>query len=292
MKSKLPWILGLGFLSLIGLFIIFMFFGLIAFFLSPPETDYSARADLAVIELLGPIRNSSPLVKRLKTIGKNKHLKGVILRIDSPGGIVGASQEIHQAVQNLAKEKLVIASLGSMAASGGYYVAVGANLIVANPGTLTGSIGVRMDYANIQELLKFLKIDAETLKSGKLKDVGSPLRGLSPEDRAFLDSVLKNLHAQFKQAVSEGRNIPMKELEEIADGRILTGEQALEKKLVDHLGNQEEAINLAKKQLNLSEDPDILYPEHRLEAFEGFLGRVLSKTLLDFWSSQKYQAYY
>ncbi|MCB1214743.1 MAG: signal peptide peptidase SppA [Deltaproteobacteria bacterium] len=292
MKSKLPWILLISFLSLGGLFVIFVFIGLIAAIANPPETDYSAHADLAVVELIGPIHESKSFLKKLRTIRQNHDLKGVIVRIDSPGGVVGASQEIHEGIKKLSQEKLVIASLGSVAASGGYYAAVAANQIVANAGTLTASIGVRMDYANLQDLIHFLKIDAETLKSGKLKDVGSPLRELKPEEREFLQSILQNLHEQFKKDVAEGRKIPLEELEKIADGRVVTGEQALEYKLVDSLGNEDRAIELAKEQLKLPEDAKVIYPDDRLENLEKFLSRTFLRTFLELKAQAGSQAYY
>jgi protease-4 len=175
----------------------------------------------------------------------------------------------------------VIASMGGVAASGGYYIAVGADKIVANPGTITGSIGVLMDYTNVQELLDFLKIHAEILTAGRLKDVGSPLKPLKPEDRQFLQSILDDMHQQFKKAVQEERKFSPEKIDELADGRIFTGQQALKLGLIDKLGNQQVAIDLAKEMLGLKGEPKILYPKKKkTEILDLLLNGELDTNLL------------
>jgi len=221
------------------------------------------RGDLAVVTVKGPIMESKEIVDQLDRVEKNDHIKGLILRIDSPGGGVGASQEIYQAVLRIRKKKKVIASLGGVAASGGYYIAVAADIIIANPGTITGSIGVLMDYVNVQDLLRFMKLHAELLTAGKLKDVGSPLKPMTEQDREFLQSILNNMHEQFKMAVQENRKIDQKKMDEIADGRIFTGQQALAVNLVDKLGNQQTAIDVAKEMLDIKGEPKLLFPKKK-----------------------------
>jgi protease-4 len=189
----------------------------------------------------------------------------VILWIDSPGGSVGASQEILEAVRLLSKEKPVIASMGTVAASGGYYVALGAERILANPGTITGSIGVRMEHINVGRLLDWARIGHETLKSGKYKDMGAIDRPLTPEERRLLEETLKGLHAQFKQAVADFRNLDLSEVDIIADGRIFTGQEAIKLGLVDTIGGFAKAIELAAEMGGIEGEPELTYPgKHRM----------------------------
>jgi protease IV len=261
LKHKGLWLLigSLVLLSISG-FILFL-----ALVLTTEEGEdvFTPRGDLAVVEIKGPIFESKEIIDQLDRVYKNDKLKGLILRIDSPGGAVGPSQEIYQAVLRVREKKKVIVSMGAVAASGGYYIAVAADKIVANPGTITGSIGVLMDYTNVEDLLKFLKIHAEILKAGKLKDVGSPLRELTPEERGFLQGILDDMHRQFKEAVSKGRQLSQDKVNEIADGRVFTGDQAIKLGLVDKLGNQQTAVDLAKEMLGIEGEPKLLYPKKK-----------------------------
>lgn len=224
---------------------------------------FGPSGDIAVIEIKGPIVESSEIVDQFDRLEKNEDIPGVLVRIDSPGGGVGASQEMYQAVKRIKKTKKVVVSMGGVAASGGYYIAVAADKIVANPGTITGSIGVLMDYTNVERLLDFLKVHAELLTAGKMKDVGSPLKPLSETDRAYLVGILQNMHAQFKKAVQEGRGLTPEKVDEIADGRIFTGEQALAEGLVDQLGNQQDAVDLLAKMLEIKGEPKLVYPKKK-----------------------------
>ena len=173
-------------------------------------------------------------------------MKAIVLRIDSPGGGVVPSQEIHDAVQRLRNKnnKTVIASMGTVAASGGYYIAVATDRIMANSGTLTGSIGVIMEMANVEGLLKKIGVEGIVIKSGRFKDVGSPLRKMSDEEQALLQSVMDDVHKQFIEAVAEGRGLDVSAVQALADGRIFTGRQAKASKLVDELGDLDAAIQL------------------------------------------------
>ncbi|HCU24924.1 MAG TPA: signal peptide peptidase SppA [Deltaproteobacteria bacterium] len=253
------WLLLLSFfiLALSGIVLIF------AFLLADGTFPLFPRKAVAVVEIKGGIFDPTETLEQLDRVYRNDALKALILRIDSPGGGVSASQEIYQAVLRVKEKKKVIVSMGTVAASGGYYIAVAADKIVALPGTVTGSIGVLMDHANVEELLKFLKIHAEVLKSGKLKDVGSPLRSLTQEERAYLQALLDDMHRQFKAAVAEGRRLPLEVVDKLADGRVFTGEQAKALKLIDELGGRQKAVEIAQQMLGLEEEPEILYPKKK-----------------------------
>lgn len=261
MKGKSFWLFILSF-ALVGLSAA-MFLFAIALVSEGEGASIFGKNSLAVVEIKGGIFDPKETLDELNRVYKNDDLKALILRIDSPGGAVSPSQEIYQAVLRVKEKKKVIVSMGTVAASGGYYIAAAADKIVALPGTITGSIGVLMDYANIEQLLSFLKVRAEVLKSGKMKDVGSPLRELTPEDRAYLQNILEDMHRQFKEAVAKGRNIPLEEVEKLADGRVFTGEQAQKLKLVDELGGQQRAVDLAKEMLGWTEEPELFYPKKK-----------------------------
>ena len=202
---------------------------------------------MALIRVEGVILDAQSTVTELKRFGENPSVKAIVLRIDSPGGGVVPSQEIYDAVQRVRNKnnKAVIASMGTVAASGGYYIAAATDRIIANPGTLTGSIGVIMETANVEGLLKKIGVEGIVVKSGKFKDVGSPLRKMTGEEQALLQSVMDDVHKQFIEAVAEGRALEPSTVQALADGRIFTGRQAKEAKLVDELGNLEDAIQLA-----------------------------------------------
>jgi protease-4 len=261
MKSKGRWIILLNLL----LFAVsgFFLFLAVVFFLGKEESVFTPGNSLAVVEIKGPIFESKEIVEQLDRVYDNDSIKGLILRIDSPGGAVSPSQEIYQAVLRVKEKKKVIASMGTVAASGGYYIAVAADKIVANPGTITGSIGVLMDYTNVEELLRFLKIHAELLTAGKMKDIGSALRPLKPEERQYLMGILDDMHLQFKEAVQKGRQLTDEQLQQLADGRILTGKKALEVGLVDKLGSLQTAVDLAKEILEIPGKPKLLYPKKK-----------------------------
>ncbi|MFO1462170.1 MAG: signal peptide peptidase SppA [bacterium] len=261
MKGKSFWIL------LISLFIL-GFSGLMLFFafLMVSEeggTALFSKEAVAVVEIKGGIFEPKETLDELNRVYENDDFKVLLLRIDSPGGAVSPSQEIYQAVLRVKEKKKVIVSMGTVAASGGYYIAAAADKIVALPGTITGSIGVLMDYTNVEQLLSFLKVHAEILKAGKMKDVGSPLRELTPEDRAYLQGILDDMHRQFKEAVAKGRNLPIEEIDKLADGRVFTGEQALKLKLIDELGGQQKAVDLAKEMMGWTEEPELFYPKKK-----------------------------
>jgi len=218
---------------------------------------------VGMVELKGMIIDSQDIVKQLNYLRKNDKVKAVVLRIDSPGGIVGPSQEIYAEVKKLAAHKKVVVSMGSIAASGGYYVASGGSTIFANPGTITGSIGVLMKFANLEGLMGKVGMKSFTIKSGRFKDVGSPVRAMTDQEKAMLQAVIDNTHAQFIRAVAEGRNLPEAEVRKIADGRIFTGEQAKTLKLVDRIGTLQDAIEEAGKLGGLPGEPELIRPPRK-----------------------------
>lgn len=218
------------------------------------------KEGVGLVEVKGMILDSKETIRQLRYFLKQDSVKSVVLRVDSPGGIVAPSQEIYAEVKKFAARKKIIVSMGSLAASGGYYISAPATMIYANPGTITASIGVILKLSNIESLMDKLGIKSYTLKTGKYKDSGSPVRQLSAEDRAMLQSVINNTHQQFVRAVAEGRRLPIEDVRKIADGRILSGEQAMEHKLVDRLGTLQDAIDEAGRQAGISGDPELLLP--------------------------------
>lgn len=262
MAKKSDWIIG----GVILLFMVILFFIFISLLFISPEGDFMTSQDkVACVELYGPILNSKDIVSQLKKYRKNKSINAVVLRIESPGGTIGASQEIYEEVKKIRESgKIIVASLGNVAASGGYYVACGADKIVANPGTVTGSIGVIAEFFNISELADKFGIKFETVKSGKFKDSGSPFRTLTTEERKYFQKLIDDSFQQFVEVVHQEREIDKEKLLKIADGRIFTGQQAKELNLVDELGSYEDAISLTIKMAGISEDARIIREKRKI----------------------------
>ena len=200
---------------------------------------------VAVMPLEGEIERSDDFVETMQELEDNDHVGAVVVRINSPGGAVAPSQEMYDAVRRLAAKKPVVASLGSVAASGGYYVASAADVIVASPGTLTGSIGVIMSLTNVRGLMDKLGVEATIVTAGKWKDTGSPFRAVTPEERAMLQQMADQVHTQFIDAVAAGRKLDPARAREIGNGRIYTGQEAQQIGLVDELGGLEAAVKIA-----------------------------------------------
>ena len=224
------------------------------------ETRLVDGQGVGLVEVKGMILDSRETVRQLRYFLKKDSVKAVVLRVDSPGGVVAPSQEISEEVKKFAAKKKIIVSMGSLAASGGYYISAPATLIYANPGTITASIGVILKLSNIEELMDKIGIKSSTLKTGKFKDAGSPMRQMSDEERAMLQSVISSTHEQFVRAVASGRKLPLDEVRRIADGRVLSGEQAKELKLVDRLGTLQDAIEEAGRLAGIKGDPEVLEP--------------------------------
>ncbi len=224
------------------------------------QAGFKEGQGVGLVEVKGMILDSKETVRQLRHFLKKDSIKAVVLRVDSPGGVVAPSQEISDEVRKFAAKKKIIVSMGSLAASGGYYISAPATMIYANPGTITASIGVILKLSNIESLMDKIGIKSNTLKTGKFKDSGSPLRELSSEDRAMLQAVIDNTHEQFVQAVAAGRRLPANEVRRIADGRILSGEQAKALRLVDRLGTLQDAIEEAGRQAGIKGEPEVILP--------------------------------
>jgi protease IV len=221
---------------------------------------FTGSEGVGLVEVKGVIIDGQETIRQLRVLKKDKRVKAVVLRVDSPGGVVGPSQEISAEVKGLARVKKVVVSMGSVAASGGYYISAPATLIYANPGTITGSIGVLMKFSNIEGLMGKVGMKAFTLKTGKFKDVGSPVRTMTAEERQMLQGVIGSTHSQFVRAVAEGRKLPVEEVGRIADGRIFSGEQALSLKLIDRIGTLQDAIEEAGRLGGIKGEPELIRP--------------------------------
>jgi protease-4 len=224
-----------------------------------PSSSLSFRDKIGVIPIEGAITHSERITSELVRFTKDDGIKAIILRIDSPGGAVGPTQEIYREVLKTTETKKVVASMGGVAASGGYYIAAAADQIVANPATITGSICVLMEFVQVEDLLSKIGISFEVLKSGEYKDTGSPHRKLTEREKKLLETLIADIQRQFVEAVSEGRGLAIEKVQEIADGRILTGSQALEVGLVDALGNFQDAVELTKKIVGIKGEATLVY---------------------------------
>jgi protease-4 len=256
------------------------FFGLLAVISRMDGVPFARGEKVAVIPLSGLISDSEPVIENLKKYGKDDSVKAIVLRIDSPGGGVGPSQEIYEEVRKLKGRKPVVTSMGALAASGGYYIACATGKVYANPGTMTGSIGVIMPFMNVKDLVEKIGVKGMTVKSGAYKDMGSPLRDMTPSERELLQAVVDNVHMQFVNAVAEGRNLKTEDVMKIADGRIFTGEQARALGLVDALGNLEDAVAEAGRMGKISGEPKVVTtPKKKISILE--LLKEETRTLID-----------
>lgn len=260
-----------------GLFLLVFFISLLFVFF---QKNMPLGERVALIRVEGPIFDSKDTIDELKEHLKDSSIKAIILRIDSPGGAVAPSQEIYEEVRKAVTKKKIVVSMGSVAASGGYYIASPATRIVANPGTLTGSIGVIMEIPNFAGLMNKLGIKSEVVKSGRHKDIASVFRGIKKEDREILQNVLDNVHDQFILAVAEGRKMLLEDVRKIADGRIFTGEQALKAGLIDEIGNLEDAVKIAGKLSGIKGEPEVVSKKERF-SFTDLLKGSIPKELTD-----------
>jgi len=261
-------------LALLGALVAFAFLAIVisfAFFGGGLHAD-----KVAVVRLSGLIGETTHLIRTIEALGERTDVKAVVLRINSPGGAVGPSQELYDAIKRLDSKKAVVASMGSVAASGGYYAAAAARRIVANPGTLTGSIGVIVQFVSAEELLKKLGLKGYVVKSGKFKDSGSPMRKMNAEEKALLQALVNDVNSQFVRAVARGRGMKVSEVRKLADGRIFTGAQAKKKGLVDELGGLNSAIMLSAKLGGIKGKPYVIYPEEKLF---GSWGGIFSQSI-------------
>ncbi len=272
--NRHPVIFGFFLLAVIGLFV-FVLLGLFVPFGGEVQ-GFSFEDKVGVVRIEGVLSDAEETIRQLDTFEKDDDIKAVVLRIDSPGGAVVPSQEIYDKVLTVKKHKKVVVSMGSVAASGGYYIACAADRIIANAGTITGSIGVIVQFSQIEELLDKLGLKATVIKAGRYKDVGSPVREMTPADKALIQGVVDDIHNQFIETVVLNRDIAREEIERIADARIFTGRQALDAGLVDALGNLDVAIVAAAGLAGIQGEPAVVYPEKKRKSL---LRYILSETI-------------
>ena len=259
-------------------FLVLILFALIGILSLASEWIPEQRAQnrIGVIDVTGIISGSQHIVNQVKKFRQDKRIRGIVLRIDSPGGSVGPSQEIYDEVLKTRESgKTIYASMGAMAASGGYYIASAAEKIFANPGTLTGSIGVIMAFTNAKGLMEKIGLQPKIIKAGNYKDIGSPARDMTKKERNLLQSVVDDVHQQFIEAIASGRGISIEEVTTIADGRIFTGRQANALNLVDELGGLQATIDQLSDKVGIIGSPKIVNEKPRL----GFLDWVLKATI-------------
>jgi protease-4 len=231
---------------------------------------------IAVVEVSGIIEDSRDIVDQIKKYREDKEIKAVLVRIESPGGAVAPSQEIYREIRKTVPEKTVVSTMGTLAASGGYYIACAAHKVVANPGTVTGSIGVIMMFPNMEDLLGKIGLKEVVIKSGKYKDIGSPSRTMTEEEIGLLQETIDDVYRQFVQAIADGRGMEFDEVQKIADGRIFSGRQAKDLGLVDELGGFEDALDLAVSLAGIKGKPKIVQEKIRDRWWRDLLlGRVL-----------------
>ena len=255
------------------------------------QKNIPLKSRVALVRIEGPIMDSRDVVDEIKEHVKDHSIKAIILRIDSPGGAVAPSQEIYEEVKKASEEKHVVVSMGSIAASGGYYIAAPADVIIANPGTLTGSIGVIMEIPNLEGLMSKIGISTEVIKSGRHKDMASAFRKMEKEDREILQGVMDNVHEQFIRAVAEGRKLGVEEIRPIADGRIFSGEQAKGLKLVDEIGTLEFAISKAAELAGISGEPEVVSKKEKLSIMDALRSKF-PKEIADIFPSVKIKFLY
>ena len=259
-KKKSPIVIVLLILGGVALFL-FAGMAVIGHVLHPSGHALSFGGKIGVIPIEGTLEDSRDILSQIVRFREDKSIRAIVLRVNSPGGRVAPAQEIYREIQRTPRTKRAIVSMGDVAASGGYYVAAAADRIVANPGTILGSIGVIMEFLQLQDLLKKAGVGLEVLKSGEFKDIGSPHREMTPRERSLMMEMLHDIQAQFIQAVAQGRKMPREEIERIADGRVFSGKRGKELGLVDQLGNFQDAVTLAKRMTGLQGDVTLVYPE-------------------------------
>lgn len=283
--------LGWAFFLIFGLSILAFIMGISGLmsgnFMTPQVDALKIKSGHAVgvIDLAGEILTSDQFNKDLKAFVDHDKIKAIVVRIDSPGGAVGASEEIFEAIKEANQKKPVICSMASIAASGGLYAAMGCPKIVANKGTLTGSIGVIMMSPNVQELIERFGIFMTVVKSGEFKDTGSPFRKVTEADKAVLQVMVDSAYSQFVETIATARHLDTANVKKFADGRVFTGEQALELGLIDEIGNLSHAAELALKLSGDEGKPELVYPKKATGVFALLQEQVDESSLIRFLSN-------
>lgn len=276
---KHPVILGITLLVFVGILLGVFKYGVK--FIFGGERSFNLNGKIGIVQIEGIISDSDEVVKQLQDFADNQGIRAVVLRINSPGGGVAPSQEIYQAVLALRKKKKVVVSMGSVAASGGYLVAAAADRILANPGTLTGSISAVIHYANVEELMKKIGVSSYVVKSGKFKDIGSPTRKMTEEEKALVQGIVDDIYDQFVEVIAANRKIPLQNIIKLADGRVFSGRQAKELGLVDGLGGLQDAVNLAASLAGLEGKPDVVHGVDTKRGVFDYLSGSMTAHLID-----------
>ncbi len=235
-------------------------------------TAHAGPSHVTVLDVSGVMMSATQTLRQLDDALEDSNTKAIVVRMNSPGGLVAPSQEMYEAFKRADKKVPVIITMGSVAASGGYYASLGGRKIYANPGTLTASIGVIMEFMNLEKLYQWAKVERFAMTAGKLKSAGAEFRAMTPEEKEFFHGLLENVHGQFKAAVKERRKLTDEEVAHWCDGRVMSGQQAKEAKLVDTLGTFDDAVRDAKKIAGLPDTAEVDYPEEK--------GGLLKKLLL------------
>lgn len=274
----------------VTLFIFFLVFISVIFTLISKGT----MDKVALVRVEGPIIEAKTVVEEIKGYVKDSSVRAIVLRVDSPGGGVVPSQEIYNEVKKARAVKKVVVSMGSVAASGGYYISAPADRIVANPGTITGSIGVIMVVPNLKGLLEKVGIKTEVVKSGKNKDLASVFRGIGDEKRQIIQGVMDDVHEQFIAAVAEGRKMEIDKTRKISDGRIFSGRQAIGVGLVDEIGDLDDAVKVAGKLAGIDGEPVVVSKSEKgviSKLLDGKMPEELSRVLPDLHLKYMYYMY-
>lgn len=267
-----PWLVVL---SILGIFAVLAVVAVAAALYSAfaEKIPTVASNSVLVLEVKGVITDSKQFVKTLQKYRDEKEIKAIVIRLDSPGGVVGPSQEMYDEVLRTRKAgKHVVASLGSVAASGAYYVASACEKIVTNPGTITGSIGVIMEFANLEGLYHWAKVDRYVVKSGPYKDIGAEFRAMTGEEKQIIQGMINDVYSQFKDAVATGRHMKLEDVGRLADGRIYSGAQAVKNGLADKVGGLQEAVELAGELGGIKGKPEIFTPPPKHKRIWDLLG--------------------
>jgi protease-4 len=277
MSKTAKWLIGIfSFLAIFFLFIVFVF---VSLFNNSETEDVSSGSagTIALVELNEEIVSSQNIVQQIKRYRENTSVRAIVLRIESPGGGVSASQEIYEEVKKTREYgKPIVVSMGSVAASGGYYIAVGASRIVANPGSITGSIGVISQFMHVNQLLEKIGVSSTTVKSGEMKDAGSPFRASTAEDRKYFQEMIDDIHDQFVSTVAAERKLEKSLVKKYADGRVFTGRKAYDMKLIDTLGTYQDAIKIAADMAQVYGTPRIIKERKRERITDIIFGEVRS----------------
>jgi protease IV len=268
-RSNVLFLVLFGAAAVASLFFVVLYLGLVT-----GDRGIALGNAVAVVDVQGELNYDLDKIEEIERYRDDDNIKAVLLRIDSPGGGVAASQALYHEVLKCREQKPVVAAMASVAASGGYYVACAADSIVAHEGTITGSIGVLAAYLRTEELFHKIGLDVTVIKSGDLKDVGSPYREMTEEEKSYLGGILDKVYDQFVAAVSDGRHLPVERVRELAEGRIYTGDQAVDLGLVDKIGTYEDALLMAARMGGVSGRPRVVRREPHPSLLERFMGRV------------------